>query len=125
MGGQTFTHGGLVLDLRDFNRITVDRQRMLVNVQSGVRWWQLQELLDKQGLSVKAMQSINIFSVGGTLSVNAHGIDPDPGPIAPTVRGLRIMLSNGEIVKASPSRSEEHTSELQSHVNIVCRILLE
>jgi len=107
MGGQTFTHGGLVLDLRDFNRITVDRQRMLVNVQSGVRWWQLQELLDKQGLSVKAMQSINIFSVGGTLSVNAHGIDPDPGPIAPTVRGLRIMLSNGEIVKASPSENAE------------------
>src|SRR5438477_13208286 len=26
---------------------------------------------------------------------------------------------------ASPSRSEEHTSELQSHVNLVCRLLLE
>src|SRR5690242_21370839 len=25
----------------------------------------------------------------------------------------------------SPPRSEEHTSELQSHVNIVCRLLLE
>src|SRR5690242_21714131 len=26
---------------------------------------------------------------------------------------------------AFPSRSEEHTSELQSHVNLVCRLLLE
>src|SRR5690242_21170481 len=26
---------------------------------------------------------------------------------------------------ASGSRSEEHTSELQSHVNLVCRLLLE
>src|SRR6266571_7917088 len=26
---------------------------------------------------------------------------------------------------ARPARSEEHTSELQSHVNIVCRLLLE
>src|SRR5690242_21590500 len=26
---------------------------------------------------------------------------------------------------ASPERSEEHTSELQSHVNLVCRLLLE
>src|SRR5690242_20764788 len=26
---------------------------------------------------------------------------------------------------ASSSRSEEHTSELQSHVNLVCRLLLE
>src|SRR5260370_9585036 len=25
----------------------------------------------------------------------------------------------------SPSRSEEHTSELQSHLNLVCRLLLE
>src|SRR5690242_21239746 len=26
---------------------------------------------------------------------------------------------------APPQRSEEHTSELQSHVNLVCRLLLE
>src|SRR5690242_21204183 len=26
---------------------------------------------------------------------------------------------------AGPLRSEEHTSELQSHVNLVCRLLLE
>src|SRR5260370_9187675 len=26
---------------------------------------------------------------------------------------------------ATPSRSEEHTSELQSHLNLVCRLLLE
>jgi len=112
MGGQTFTHGGLMLDLQDFNHFTVDKEHRIVNVQSGVRWWQLQQALDKQGLSVKAMQSINIFSVGGTLSVNAHGIDPDPGPVAPTVRGLRIMLSSGEIVKASATEN----SELFRHV---------
>ena len=107
MGGQTFTRGGLVLDLRDYNRITVDKEHHKVNVQSGARWWQLQELLDKEGLAVKAMQSINIFSVGGTLSVNAHGIDPSPGPIAPTVRSIRVMLSDGKAVKASPVENAE------------------
>jgi FAD/FMN-containing dehydrogenase len=107
MGGQTFTHGGLVLDLRDFNRILLDKEHKRVNVQTGARWWQLQQLLDKQGLSVKSMQSINIFSVGGTLSVNAHGIDPKPGPIAPTVQSMRIMLSNGDIVKANPKENAE------------------
>ena len=107
MGGQTFTHGGIVLDLRDFNRISLDKQHKTAIVQSGVRWWQLQEFLDKEGLAVKAMQSINIFSVGGTLSVNAHGIDPEPGPVAPTVRALRVMLSDGSVVKASPSENAE------------------
>ena len=107
MGGQTFTHGGLVLDLRDFRAVGLDKQRKIVNVQTGARWWQLQQFLDKEGLSVKSMQSINIFSVGGTLSVNAHGIDPMPGPIAPTVRSLRIMLSSGDIVKASATENVE------------------
>jgi FAD/FMN-containing dehydrogenase len=107
MGGQTFTHGGLVFDLRDFNRIKLDKEHNIVNVQTGARWWQLQQLLDKEGFSVKSMQSINIFSVGGTLSVNAHGIDPMPGPVAPTVRSMRVMLSNGEIVQASPTENVE------------------
>src|SRR5260370_29652098 len=30
-----------------------------------------------------------------------------------------------QISKAHPLRSEEHTSELQSHLNLVCRLLLE
>jgi FAD/FMN-containing dehydrogenase len=107
MGGQTFTHGGLVLDLRDFNRIRLDKEHKVVNLQSGARWWQLQQLLDKEGLSVKSMQSINIFSVGGTLSINAHGIDPMPGPIAPTVRSLRVMLGDGSVVEASPAQNAE------------------
>ena len=107
MGGQTFTHGGLLLDLREFNRITLDNEHRVVNLQSGARWWQLQRLLDAQGLSVKSMQSINIFSVGGSLSVNGHGIDPMPGQIAPTVRSMRVMLSDGVIVKASPTENAE------------------
>jgi FAD/FMN-containing dehydrogenase len=107
MGGQTFTHGGLVLDLRDYNRVRLSKEQKTVNVQSGVRWWQLQKLLDSEGLSVKSMQSINIFSVGGTLSINAHGIDPAPGPIAPTVRSLRVMLSDGSVVEASPTQNVE------------------
>src|SRR4051812_49466692 len=34
-------------------------------------------------------------------------------------------LSGGSQHGDSSSRSEEHTSELQSHVNLVCRLLLE
>src|SRR5260370_5441797 len=30
-----------------------------------------------------------------------------------------------EVVFRAESRSEEHTSELQSHLNLVCRLLLE
>lgn len=107
MGGQTFTRGGLLLDFREFNRITLDKARKTVNVQAGARWWQLQQLLDGEGLSIKSMQSINIFSIGGSLSVNGHGIDPMPGTIAPTVRAMRVMLSNGKVVEAGPNENPE------------------
>src|SRR4051812_49804601 len=41
----------------------------------------------------------------------------------------RVSGSNEEVVEVlgdgQKHRSEEHTSELQSHVNLVCRLLLE
>src|SRR5260370_26744607 len=44
-------------------------------------------------------------------------------PVAPrTLLGPRA--ASGE-VPPWPARSEEHTSELQSHLNLVCRLLLE
>src|SRR5690242_21261321 len=36
-----------------------------------------------------------------------------------------VGISAAQPVRAGPGRSEEHTSELQSHVNLVCRLLLE
>src|SRR5260370_20812309 len=41
---------------------------------------------------------------------------------------LRItngLKSSRAVVLGRPHRSEEHTSELQSHLNLVCRLLLE
>src|SRR5256885_12753090 len=37
----------------------------------------------------------------------------------------RARFASGELVDRSPGRSEEHTSELQSPCNLVCRLLLE
>lgn len=105
MGGQSFSQNGVVLDMRNFNQTKLDKENKTINVQSGATWKQIQELLDKEGLSVIAMQSINIFSVGGTLSVNAHGIAHDPGQVAPTVKSMRVMLSSGEIKTASPTQN--------------------
>src|SRR5438477_8512201 len=42
------------------------------------------------------------------------------------INAAPISLAKRAISKAAiPDRSEEHTSELQSHVNLVCRLLLE
>src|SRR5260370_22493160 len=39
---------------------------------------------------------------------------------------LPLLLTDGiALVQKKRKRSEEHTSELQSHLNLVCRLLLE
>src|SRR5438477_9526247 len=39
--------------------------------------------------------------------------------------GFRGARSSTAALRPGGERSEEHTSELQSHVNLVCRLLLE
>lgn len=107
MGGQAFFPGGIVLDMRKFNGMKLDEQTKTLTVQTGALWADIQKFLDEKGLSVKAMQSINIFTVGGTLSVNAHGVAHNPGQIAPTVKSIRVMKADGSIVKASPTENTE------------------
>src|SRR5438477_1200143 len=41
------------------------------------------------------------------------------------VRAAVFSRQNRSAIFAPTLRSEEHTSELQSHVNLVCRLLLE
>src|SRR5690242_21621064 len=50
----------------------------------------------------------------------ARGVQGVPLPQRDRARRVRHPLSAG-----AQYRSEEHTSELQSHVNLVCRLLLE
>src|SRR5436309_11126208 len=53
---------------------------------------------------------------------------PIPG-LLPELDGYRIALvtdlHRGPVVQIRDERSEEHTSELQSRENLVCRLLLE
>src|SRR5688572_32457424 len=49
----------------------------------------------------------------------------DTGLIARTTRNIPLSKVQDVTVSASIPRSEEHTSELQSQSNLVCRLLLE
>ncbi len=101
-GGHAFYDDSVVLDMLSFNKIlSVDVLNKLVTVQSGATWEKIQEAINPYNLSIKVMQSSNIFTVGGSLSVNAHGRDPGYGPIIETVRSFRLLLANGAIVNVS------------------------
>ena len=102
MGGQTATPGGLQIDMRHFDRILAfDSVRRTITVQTGIRWRQIQERIDSANLSVKIMQSFANFTVGGSLSVNAHGRYVGFGPLVSSVRSIKIVLADGDVVEAS------------------------
>jgi FAD/FMN-containing dehydrogenase len=107
MGGQSFIKNGVVLDMKGFNSMSLNKEAQVLTIQTGATWAKAQEYLDHLGYSIKAMQSINIFTVGGTLSVNAHGVAHNPGQVAPTVRSMHIMTADGKIVTASPTENQE------------------
>ena len=71
-----------------------------MTVQPGAIWHDIQNQLHPR-FAVKAMQSTDIFSVGGSISVNAHGMDHQAGSVGGTIRALRVMLADGSIVACS------------------------
>src|SRR2546422_6498039 len=48
-----------------------------------------------------------------------------PRPRAARCRARSLPAARGTPWSGSPTRSEEHTSELQSRLHLVCRLLLE
>ncbi len=108
MGGQVAIAGGLHLDMRRMNRLVWLRAGdKLVRVQAGMRWRDLQDLIDPLGLAVKTMQSYANFTVGGSVGVNAHGRYVGHGPVGHSVRALQLVLADGEVVETSPLKRPE------------------
>jgi decaprenylphospho-beta-D-ribofuranose 2-oxidase len=108
MGGQTLYPGSISIDMTQFNRIiSLDVENKILVVQSGATWREIQEYLNPHGLAVLTMQGPNIFTVGGSISVNAHGWDMRAGPVGASVAWLRIVMADGSIERCSREENPE------------------
>lgn len=107
-GGHTFYPDALVLDMRAFDEILfIDTEGRRLGVQSGATWAAVQEALQPHGLAVRTMQSSNVFTVGGTLSANAHGRDLRRTQVIETVESFRLLRADGSIVTVSRAEHPE------------------
>lgn len=108
MGGQTATEQALQIDMRGFDSIIYfSKERKEITVQAGITWRKIQERIDPFDLSVRIMQTYSNFTVGGSLSVNVHGRYIGEGPIILSVKEIKIVLANGNLVTATPSINKE------------------
>lgn len=106
MGGQAFYKNNLVLDMTQFNQMSLSEENMILTVQSGATWHDIQNFLHPR-FAVKAMQSTDIFTVGGSISVNAHGMDHLAGSVGSSIVAMRVMLADGTIVNVSREENPE------------------
>lgn len=101
-GGHSYYDDAIFLDMKDYNKIlNLDVKNKIITVQSGATWEDVQDYINPYNLSIKVMQSSNIFTIGGSLSSNIHGRDPNYGPIIETVKSFKLLLENGTIINVS------------------------
>jgi FAD/FMN-containing dehydrogenase len=107
-GGHSYVSGGVRIDMRGFNHIlAIDTAALTLTVESGATWDEVQRALAPHRMAIKVMQSSNIFTVGGTLSANAHGRDIDVMQVVEVVERFRLLLADGSIVEVSRDANAE------------------
>lgn len=107
-GGHTAQADGIQLDMRKFNQVLqFDAKRKQIRVQAGITWRDLQEYIDPANLSVQVMQTYANFTVGGSLSVNAHGRYIGQGALVHSVLALRLLCADGTLLELSPKSQPE------------------
>lgn len=107
-GGHTYYKDGIVLDMKTFNKVLeVDVKKKTVRVESGATWEDVQEAILPYGLALKVTQSQSIFTIGGSLSVNAHGRDIRFGSMASTVKEMTLLTPTGEIIELNRNDQEK------------------
>ncbi|WP_253352954.1 FAD-binding oxidoreductase [Priestia megaterium] len=107
-GGQTYYPNAILLDMKQYNKIVDYKPRQKeITVQSGTTWNDIQQYIHKDGLALQVMQSQNIFTVGGSISVNVHGRDIRYGSLMDTVKSMRLLQADGSIIEISRTKHPE------------------
>jgi decaprenylphospho-beta-D-ribofuranose 2-oxidase len=107
-GGQQSYSNCIVLDMLSYNKILfLDVKKRIIRVQSGVTWDQIQRHINPFNLSLKVMQTSNIFTVGGSVSANVHGMDFRYGNIRNVIKSFRLLLSDGRVINVNREENSE------------------
>jgi decaprenylphospho-beta-D-ribofuranose 2-oxidase len=73
MGGQTLSEDCYLIDMKYMKKLSYDQTEKILHAEPGATWGDAIRFLNPHGQSPDIMQSYCSFSIGGTISVNAHG----------------------------------------------------
>lgn len=107
MGGQSLAKDGTAVTL-DQDWLEPNVADKTYRVAAGMRWNKVIAKLDEIGFSPKVMQSNNDFGVASTFSVNAHGWPVPWSAFGSTVKSLRLLMADGELIQCSRTENPDH-----------------
>jgi FAD-linked oxidoreductase len=85
----------------------VDREAGTVTVGSGLRLHRFNQILDGLGLALTNMGDIDAQSLAGATSTGTHGTGLTSAGLTAQIRGLELVLADGEIVTCSATENAE------------------
>lgn len=107
-GGHTYYPNGIVIDMKNYDKILdYNPNEKTITVQSGATWEDIQKKINPDHLSIRVMQSQNIFTVGGSISVNAHGRDIRYGSLIDNVESFRLLTPEAKIINVSRTENSK------------------
>lgn len=106
-GGHIASKNGITLDMSNLNSVEPPQQKnglWTVKAQAGALLSDIHNAIrqyEGNSFANKVQQSSTPFSVGGTLSVNAHGRSFSYGSVIHSVERITVVLPDGSITSAS------------------------
>lgn len=79
-----------VLNLDKMNKV-IDIKDTEVEVEAGIRLYELNCILEQNGLALSSLGSISEQSLGGAISTGTHGTGIEYGPLSSCLLGLRFI----------------------------------
>ncbi len=81
--------------------IDIDRTASTVTVGGGIRYGNLAQALEREGLALHTMASLPHISVAGAIATATHGSGDAHGNLSTAVAALELVTSDGDLVTTS------------------------
>ncbi|KKK24799.1 hypothetical protein P175DRAFT_0431041 [Aspergillus ochraceoroseus IBT 24754] len=96
-----------LVNLDGFNRVLdVSQETKVITVEAGIRLRDLGAELEKHGLTLGNLGSIDSQSVAGVIATGTHGSSLQHGLISENIISLTLMLANGQLVRCSGTSNQ-------------------
>ena len=105
--GHALTDGGMTIDMRTMNRVSVDPEKRIARVGGGARWGEFDEETQKHALGATGGRVSTTGVAGLTLGGGSGWIERKYGLACDNLRAVELVTASGDLVRASDDENPD------------------